>query len=191
MIGVNLKSDFDFDGWRVAARALAAEGSEPGDVVWTVGGSDLFAGFAEAPPASVASLVMSVPRRFLERAKLAICHSDRERFALLYRILFRLRRERGLLDNPADPDILRLDRMVRSVSRDRHKMTAFVRFRETVDEAGKPLYVAWFEPEHHIEELVAPFFVDRYAQNDFVILTPRRSLVFRDGALSFGAGGDK
>jgi DNA polymerase len=190
MIGVNLASEVDFDGWRAAARAFAAKDAEPRQVVWTVGGGDLFAGFAEAP-ASAEPSQFRVPRRFLELAKTAICHSDSERFALLYRLLFRLRREKNLLENPADADVSRLERMVKSVSRDRHKMTAFVRFRETVGDAGRPFYAAWFEPEHYIEELAAPFFVDRYAQNDFAIMTPRRSVLFRDGALSFGPGANK
>ena len=69
--------------------------------------------------------------------------------------------------------------MAKSVARDRHKMTAFVRFREREGEG--PRYVAWFEPEHLIEEHVAPFFVDRYASMSFVISTPRRAIVW-DGA---------
>ena len=48
-------------------------------------------------------------------------------------------------------------------------MTAFVRFREREGEG--PRYVAWFEPEHLIEEHVAPFFVDRYAAMEFVIFS--------------------
>ncbi len=190
MIGVNLASQADFAGWRDAARSLLAKDVGPEEAVWTVGGSDLFAGFAEALP-SVGSPEFRVAARFVELAKFAICHSDGERFALLYRLLFRSRREPGLIGNLADPDVARLGQLAKSVSRDRHKMTAFVRFRETNDDSGRLLYVAWFEPQHHIEELSAPFFVDRYAQNNFVILTPKRSILFRNGELSFGPGARK
>ena len=40
---------------------------------------------------------------------------------------------------------------------------------------------------HYIEELTAPFFVDRFASMRFAILTPRAS-IFWDGALRFGPG---
>ncbi len=70
--------------------------------------------------------------------------------------------------------------------RDRHKMTAFVRFRE-IDAPDGARFVAWFEPEHYIEELTAPFFVDRFASMRFAILTPRTSILW-DGALRFGPG---
>ena len=70
--------------------------------------------------------------------------------------------------------------------RDRHKMTAFVRFRE-IDAPDGARFVAWFEPSHYIEELTAPFFVDRFASMQFAILTPRTSILW-DGALRFGPG---
>ena len=70
--------------------------------------------------------------------------------------------------------------------RDRHKMTAFVRFRE-IDSPDGARFVAWFEPDHYIEELTAPFFVDRFASMRFAILTPRTSILW-DGTLSFGPG---
>jgi uracil-DNA glycosylase len=72
------------------------------------------------------------------------------------------------------------------VRRDRHKMTAFVRFRE-IDAPEGARFVAWFEPEHYIEELTAPFFVDRFASMRFAILTPRTSILW-DGTLRFGPG---
>ncbi len=61
--------------------------------------------------------------------------------------------------------------MARAVHRDEHKMHAFVRFRE-VGREQKAHYVAWFEPEHHIVELAAPFFAKRFADMPWSILTP-------------------
>ena len=59
--------------------------------------------------------------------------------------------------------------MAKAVRRDIHKMHAFVRFRRA---AGEPeRYVAWFEPEHHILEAAAPFFVERFRALDWSILT--------------------
>lgn len=50
-------------------------------------------------------------------------------------------------------------------------MHAFVRFRE-IGREHKAHFVAWFEPEHHIVELAAPFFARRFADMPWSILTP-------------------
>ena len=60
--------------------------------------------------------------------------------------------------------------MAKEVRRDEHKMHAFVRFREVG--RGNERFVAWFEPEHHIVELAAPFFVRRFTDMRWSILTP-------------------
>lgn len=52
-------------------------------------------------------------------------------------------------------------------------MKAFVRFRLLTREDGTPLRVAWFEPEHYIVDAVAPFFVKRFANMRWSILTPK------------------
>ena len=187
MIVASLASDVDFAGWRAWSRSLLARGVAPSEVLWRTGDeADLFAEPPEPPPADAGAL--RVPKAFVELAQLAVCHSDADRFDLLYRLLSRLAAEPRLMQRATDPDVIRLDALVKSVRRDRHKMTAFVRFRETPGDAGAPVYVAWFEPDHYIEELVAPFFVDRYAQMDFAILTPRKSILWRERALSFGPG---
>ena len=58
-------------------------------------------------------------------------------------------------------------------------MHAFVRFRrvesEEEEESGEH-YVAWFEPEHHIVRANAGFFMRRFANMRWSILTPRGSL---------------
>jgi len=61
--------------------------------------------------------------------------------------------------------------MAKAVRRDEHKMHAFVRFREVGREQNSH-FVAWFEPEHHIVELAAPFFARRFADMPWSILTP-------------------
>ncbi|HEU0284285.1 MAG TPA: uracil-DNA glycosylase, partial [Sphingomicrobium sp.] len=82
---VTLSSEDDFEGWRDSARDLAEAGVPPEAVVWRVEGgeSDLFA--AETPQPKGASF--AVPRAFIDLAKSAVCHSDPERFALLYAML--------------------------------------------------------------------------------------------------------
>ena len=90
---------------------------------------------------------------------------------MLYRLLWRLRGHPHLLDAATDPDVAQITVMARAVHRDEHKMHAFVRFREVGREQSAH-YVAWFEPEHHIVELAAPFFARRFADMPWSILTP-------------------
>jgi DNA polymerase len=167
-----LDNETDFDGWRKAARSLALAGMPPADVTWSVNGDDdLFAPAASQLPPHSADETFSVSAKFVELAKIAILHRDRERFALLYRLLWRLRSHHNLLEIATDADVARLAAMAKAVRRDEHKMHAFVRFRE-VGRERDARYIAWFEPEHHIVELAAPFFARRFADMPWSILTP-------------------
>ncbi|MEH2516207.1 putative DNA metabolism protein [Bradyrhizobium sp. AZCC 1610] len=165
---ITLDSETDFDGWRKAARALALNNVKPSDVTWRVAedAPELFAPAAPPPEGT-----FSVPARFVELAQTAILHRNPERFALLYRLLWRLRGNHDLLDITTDPDVAELAAMARAVRRDEHKMHAVVRFRE-IGREQKSHFVAWFEPEHHIVELAAPFFARRFADMPWSILTP-------------------
>ena len=189
---VTLPQPDDFDGWRDLARGLAADEVPPDDVVWQVGAvaTDLFAGEDNGRPPPPAAGAFSVPRAFVSLARDAILSNDPERFALLYRLLVRLRRERGLIEDHADPLVRRLETLAKHVRRDVHKMRAFLRFREVEDRDG-PRYVAWFEPEHHIVRANAAFFVNRFASMRWSILTPEVSLHWDGKALSEGPGATK
>jgi probable DNA metabolism protein len=161
-------------------------------VEWTAGTElgGIFAGAfgdADESAASGEGARLTVPRAFIELSSTAILHSDPQRFALLYRLLWRLRDERALLSVAVDSDVARATAMAKGVRRDMHKMKAFVRFREI--DAGGPFYIAWFEPSHHIVEATAPFFARRFANRRWSILTPEAS-VHWDGAhleLALGA----
>ncbi|MDP8914327.1 MAG: UdgX family uracil-DNA binding protein [Pseudomonadota bacterium] len=170
-----LEHEEDFDGWRTAARALALARVPPEDVVWQVDGgcADLFGD--EANVESGDRPAFSVPRPFVELARSVICHSDPERFALLYTLLLRLRAQPKAMEDRADPLVGRLERMAKEVRRDMHKMHAFVRFRE-IEAEGGTRYVAWFEPEHHIVRTNAGFFVRRFNAMRWSILTPELSI---------------
>ena len=178
---VTLASEDDLEGWREAARDLAEAGVPPEAVVWRVEGSDddLFA--TEAPQCKGASF--PVPRQFIDLAKSVICHSDPERFALLYTMLWRLRGDRYALEDRTDPLVDRLERLAKEVRRDVHKMHAFVRFRE-ID--GR--FVAFFEPEHHIVRHTAGFFVRRFTSMRWSILTPELSIHWDGERLSEAPG---
>jgi probable DNA metabolism protein len=168
---ITLDSETDFDGWRKAARALALNDVKPSDVSWRVADDapELFE--PTAPPLAPPDGTFNVPAKFVELAEVAILHRNPERFALLYRLLWRLRQSHDLLDIATDPDVAELAAMAKAVRRDEHKMHAFVRFRE-IGREQKSHFVAWFEPEHHIVELAAPFFARRFADMPWSILTP-------------------
>ena len=193
-----LDDPVDFDGWRRAARAFALAEVAPENVVWQVrdqpDGGDLFAANDEtpAPPSAETTTQFSVPRAFVDLAAQTILHSDPERFALLYRILWRLRRDRNLIEDASDIDIHAARAQAKSVARDIHKMHAFVRFKEVaLEDGGESAYLAWFEPDHHILEAAAPFFVRRFTGMRWSILTPRRSAAWDGTTLTFLPGADR
>jgi probable DNA metabolism protein len=170
---VRLASETDFAGWRAAARGLRLRHVAPDDVLWTVDGDAAL--FAETPrePDAPPARSFKAPRAFLELASAAILHRCDDRFALLYRILWRLEREPYVL-RVADADGDKARDYARGVSKAIHKMKAFVRFRQVADiEAhGGEAYAAWFEPAHRVTEAVAPFFMGRFANMRFSLLTP-------------------
>jgi DNA polymerase len=168
---ITLDGEIDFDGWRKAARALALNDVKPSDVTWRAAG-DAPELFAPTPtPLEPPEGTFNVSSKFVKLAQIAILHRSPERFALLYRLLWRLRQNHDLLDIATDPDVAEVAAMAKAVRRDEHKMHAFVRFRE-VGREQKSHFVAWFEPEHHIVELAAPFFARRFADMPWSILTP-------------------
>ena len=181
---VHLAGPTDFDGWRDAARRLSTNEVKPEDIEWHVGGE------GDELPAPTPGVELRVSREFVERATIVACHSDSERFALLYRLLWRQRSEPHLLRIASDPDVRRFEAMEKSVRRDEHKMHAFVRFRK-IGDGNDERFVAWFEPDHFILELAAPFFVRRFTGMHWAILTPRGSTEWDRERLAFGPGASR
>ncbi|MCZ2498629.1 UdgX family uracil-DNA binding protein [Xylophilus sp. Kf1] len=179
---IELPGETDFEAFRQHARRLVAAGVAPGDVEWQVAGAsahDLFSADETVPPAaSPQGRTLTVPAAFVPLCKSVLLHSDPGRFGLLYRLLWRLTHEAGLRHDPLDADVLLAERLAKAVRRDQHKMTAFVRFRTVkAAEPDEPdLQVAWFEPDHHIVEATAPFFIRRFPNMHWAILSPRRSI---------------
>ncbi len=191
-VAVTLDKPADYDEWRAAARRLLAANVAPDRVGFRLASTsgDLFGMPPDQSLPEPASVSMSVPRDFPKLAKAVICHSDASRFALLYRLLWRLRHERRLLDNAADADVYTARRMAKAVRRESHKMKAFVRFRRTESEVGE-IFVAWFEPDHNVVERTAPFFARRFAGMRWSIVTPARSAHWDGNALTFGDGASR
>jgi DNA polymerase len=184
---IRLASETDFAGWRTAGRTLRARRVRPDDVIWTVDASAvLFDDGALEPPADCDAF--TVPREFLKLAEAAILHRSDERFALLYRMLWRLGGEPMLLW-VADADTDKARDFAQGVGKAAHAMKAFVRFQSVSAGAGEAL-VAWFEPAHRVTEVVAPFFARRHAERPFSLLTPDACAHWDTHALSFTPGAD-
>jgi DNA polymerase len=168
---ITLTSETDFDGWRRAARSFVVNNVKPSDVTWRVRSNAPESIEPSAPPLEASHDTFSVPAKFVELAQAAILHRDPERFAILYRLLWRLRGDHDLLGVDDDPDVALVVAMASAVHRDRRRMQARIRFRE-IGREQKSHYVAWFDPEHHIVEAAAPFFASRFADMPWSILTP-------------------
>ncbi|HCD82242.1 MAG TPA: uracil-DNA glycosylase [Agrobacterium sp.] len=181
MYGPVLEGRGDFGEWRDAARAALAADVPPEAIDWRLrdeGGGFLdFAG-EPLPVSGAGGTQVSVPASFVALAQAIICHSDPGRFALLYRLLWRLKQDRALLQFKSDADVSEARRLEKSVRRDCHKMAAFVRFKEIPlpqGQGGRRRFVAWFEPDHFIVERTAPFFQRRFTDMDWLIATPNGS----------------
>jgi probable DNA metabolism protein len=179
-----------FAGWQRAARGALLAQTPPDSILWQeIGANQPLLDLADEPePAQPARSPVQVPKRFIETATRVACHADPQRWGLLYRLLWRLTHgEHELLAIVVDPDVHALAQMDKAIRHDVHKMRAFVRFR-AVEHGGAIWYVAWFEPAHHIVELNAPFFVDRFAQMRWSILTPDRCAHWDGENLTFTEG---
>lgn len=183
----------DFSHWRQIARALWQQQVPPQDVLWLTEHSqhtspDLFA--AAPQPTAVAEVqgwgytamtpppTLTAPRSWVALAEQALLNAAPERFAVLYRLLWRMQSDPGLRHDPLDGDRVQMQHWVKAVRREVHKMHAFVRFRpvalaDDARDGSGPLHVAWFEPTHHIVQASAPFFVKRFAHMRWAILTPQ------------------
>ncbi len=163
----------DFGSWRDAARRMLGENVPPQEILWEAE-RGLFgtATVREEPP-----MKLKVPAAFVEFAQTVACHSDPQRWALLYQILWRILRggERYLLSIASDLDMTKARLLEKNVRREIHKMHAFVRFKliDTDGTTGRERYAAWFEPDHYIVEAGTPFFRNRFANMDWSIFTPK------------------
>ncbi len=189
-----IEPPWDLDPWRQAARAGLRAQVAPEHIDWSAAAlGEAQSGLLPSCDLMTAPLTRAAPpisAAFFELAATTLCHRDPQRHALLYRIAWRIAQgERHLLARATDPDIVRASRLAKAVSRDTHKMKAFVRFREVPGEDNA--FIAWFEPDHWIVDRVAPFFARRFAGMRWAIFTPYRCAIWNGDALAFGPGAQR
>jgi probable DNA metabolism protein len=187
----------DFDDWRRTARALIGRGVKPSSVMFRRrasqghfdwGDSAESLPTPEGHPHEPPTASLRVPPKFMQFGRFAACHRDDGVWNLIYSLLWRLTHgERHLLQDAADDEVRRFERMARSVSRDGHKMKAFVRFRKLTDDDGDH-FVAWHRPDHRVVRIVAPFFSRRFTDMRWTIFTPDESAAWDGDHVSYAAG---
>jgi uracil-DNA glycosylase len=187
--------DGTYNGWKRAAREALGAGYDPANVNWIDPRSEQKELALEDPAWRLQSAEtpgrFRVPREFMDLARDVSCHRDDGRWARLYRALWRLTHdEPHLLDVTVDNDVTALRNMAKAVRRDVHKMRAFVRFREVATSEGT-WFVAWFEPQHHIVEANAPFFIERFPEMRWSVLTPDRCAHWDLAQLRITDGADR
>ena len=194
---VKLEANGDVDEWRNAARLLLSNDIAPEQIDWQQeqpGASNIFGPIGNRRPLDdlkPGSKPIMVPKDFIPLAEKVVCHSSQTRFALLYRLLWRIQDDKKLLEALSDEDVVLAHKLKKSVRRDSHKMKAFVRFKEIVDEqppsTARRRFVAWFEPDHFIVKRVAPFFQRQFTDMDWILATRKGSAAWDGEALSFTA----
>lgn len=173
--------------WRGAARALLAARIPPDQIEWHWDAASFGGLICDIPPPTTRSAIR-VPADFLEMAQWVVWHKDPDRFARLYAMLWRLRLDRSLMADAADPDLAGLRQMEKAVHRCKRKIQTGLRFHELRSDTGRRSFTAWFEPTHHSVEPAAPFFARRFAEMDWLIVTPDVTARFAEGSLSFHPG---
>jgi DNA polymerase len=188
-----LAGQTDLAGFRSEARQLLAQQVPPEQVQWELDETALQYTDVQSPlasrPRNVARAATAiVPASFTRLCEFVVLHRDPGRFALLYRLLWRLVHEPALRTDPLDADMLQAQHMAHAVRRDIHKMKANLRLRELRDEEGRELHAGCYEPAHHVMEAVAPWFAKRVPAQRWAIFTPDRSARCEDGVLLFAPG---
>jgi DNA polymerase len=183
----------DLAGFRAQVGLLLAQQVPPEAVQWQLEPpadpySDLQSPHASRPRHVARAAVAIVPASFTRLCEFVVLHRDGERFALLYRLLWRLVHEPQLRGDPFDADMLQAQHMAHAVRRDIHKMKADLRLHPLCDARGQDLQAGRHEPAHRVVEVVAPWFARRIAAPRWVVFTPDRSVRCAGGRLLFGPG---
>ncbi len=179
--------------WRKIARSLLAAKRPPQDLIWQPLDQDSLFGDPK-PIYEKQDKQLRVPKDFIELARTVSTHRSDEQWAYLYTALWRITQgERHLLELSSDRITHQLKAFRKQISRDIHKMHAFVRFRKVGESplTGREQFVAWFEPDHRIIRLTASFFKKRFHGMDWSILTPDECMHWDGEQILFTPGADK
>ncbi|WP_227815167.1 UdgX family uracil-DNA binding protein [Nitrogeniibacter aestuarii] len=195
MLTVQLDGPTDWTGFRLALRHLIGEGIKPSDVRWQTGAIEHQGGLFDAdtgamihPHVLPTPPAMNLPKGAVDMAADAFLHADPARFTAIHTCLARVAADRRHWHDTLAPERVAMERFVKQVRREKHKMKAFVRFHPVADALGNERYLAWFEPDHYIVDAVAPFFAKRFAGMRWAIFTPKGCVEWDGTALCHAPG---
>lgn len=91
---------------------------------------------------------------------------------LIFRIIqYALKTKQNILSDYGNPDVADFQKILKKISRERHRMTAFVRFKLAED----GVYYAVIEPDFDVLPLISRHFKSRYADQKWLIWDSRRN----------------
>lgn len=135
-----------------------------------------------ATPASVPA----ISRELLVRLKTAACFRAPDRWALLYRILWRWTHgERHVLDL-TDPDGALLDQRIQATEHETQDLLILTLFRRRDPSMGLPEFVGWYEPQHDLLERAAARFGARMGDSTWMLATPHGAAFWNGMLLRIG-----
>ena len=187
---VRLRGETDWAGWRAATRALVLADTPPEAVAWQV--DPAAPPFADRPPSAppIASSIalggnFAVPRALVALAAEALQARDPDRFALLYRLVWRA--HAGALDpaDGGDPDVARARHLARAVRAEAHRMRALLRYLPAADSSR---FLGWYAPAHYVAEANAQVLARWFPTIPTSILTPDSSAHWDVAGLRLGPG---
>lgn len=178
-----LAHQVDFQTWRNAVRWHVARNTPPEALSWRVAAFGETLPDSGAEPVPEASRPLTLSRALLGTLKEAIQARDETRFALGYRILYRLARHELTPDDAQDPDLIALHELADGV---RAETQAFRR-RFSAFAADSSAHCLHDSPTHYIVEANAAFC---HARNPrlWEIRTPYRRALWNGQRLFFGPG---
>lgn len=200
--------------WGHSAGEALRGGVPPAELVWVPDEHDAQAvlpltdaGSSPTGPAAPGSIRAKtgedarLPRDFERYGELVACHRRDDRFALLYRLLWRLRHgEAELLADLLDPEVFRFRRMAAAVRDDLKETRSRLRLqdpawlartRKGARPAPLPDLVGWCEPHHRVVPLLARELAERHPQRTFALLSPTASAFWDGNTLELGAGASR
>ncbi|PQV46087.1 UdgX family uracil-DNA binding protein [Paraburkholderia sp. BL21I4N1] len=180
--------DDHFAAWRAASLDALSRGLAPETIEWRVKQAPespqtqaLFDCLEVTDIAPSPARGVQVSKELAALLRDAALFRDPQRWAFLYKVLWRWQQGDRTVASPADVDGARLTRMAKSVRRAKHDMIAYVRFRKQTAAAHSPEYIAWYDPDHDVLGWAADHFAQRMGRSTWMIATPRGA-AFWDGS---------
>lgn len=187
MTEVILAHQVDLKTWRQAARQHALAGTVPEALSWRVAQSAEEAQQALHAASAVQmdpNAVLHLPRRLVEWIILALQAPQPERFAALYRLVFRVVHEHlDLANAPEDPDVRTVVALVETVKAETERFR--LEFARAFADPARAIWQAL--PTAYIVEGNAAYCMARYAR-PWEVRTPYRSMKWDGRTLWFGMG---